>query len=166
LQLRQQAQRQVGAARGHVLAQTVAGHGHHVQRDAWGCLGQRIHQHGQEIHLAHIGHGQGETPRAVGRVKRGTHLQRLLQAVERCGHRFGQLQGIGRGHHAALGAQKQVVVQTGPQTAQGTADGGLAHAQNRGHVGHTLFPQQVVKHQQQVQIEAGKFHGGLYLKFE
>jgi hypothetical protein len=24
----------------------------------------------------------------------------------------------------------------------------------------------LVKHQQQVQVEAGEFHGGLYLKFE
>ena len=161
LQLRQQAQRQVGAARRHVGPQAGAGHGHHLEGDTRGCLGQRVHQHRQEVHLAHIGHGQGEAAFAGGWVKRGAHIERLLQPIERGGHRLGQLQGVRRGGHAVLGAQKQLVAQAGAQATQCAADGGLAHAQHRGHGRDALFAQQVVKHQQQVEVESGEFHGAV-----
>ena len=104
LQLRQQAQGQVGAARCHVVFQAGAGHGHHIQRDARGGLGQRVHQHRQKIHLTHIGHGQSEKAFAGDGVKGGAHIQCLLQAIECGSHGLGQLQGIGRGFHTALGA--------------------------------------------------------------
>jgi hypothetical protein len=65
-----------------------------------------------------------------------------------------------------LGAQKKGVVQADAQTAQGAADGGLAHAQHGGYCRHTLFAQQVVKHQQQVQVEAGQVHASLLFEIQ
>ncbi|KDB51694.1 hypothetical protein X805_27210 [Sphaerotilus natans subsp. natans DSM 6575] len=158
LQLRQQSDSQIDRAGLHVVAQVAGVRTQGADLDVGRTVQQRLHQRRHEIHLADVGHHQLEGAGAGEGVEGFAAEQRRLDRIERIGHRFGQMQRMRRGLHAARGAHEQLVAQQQPQPLQAVADTGLGQAQLVGRRGDAAVAQQLVKHHQQVQIDVAQFH--------
>lgn len=81
-----------------------------------------------------------------------------MQRAQRVGDGPGQRLRVGRGHHAARGAQEQLVAQQLAQPAQRVADAGLRDAQALRHGRHPAVLLQLVEDDQQVQVQVFQVH--------
>ena len=130
---------------------SVVAHG--VQRDARRLPPQALQQRGQENDLANVCHADGD-----GALERcGRELCALVQPAvdhaQRIAHGFAQLLGKRRGHHAARGAQEQLVAKNAPQLGQRIADRRLRQPQVVGHFRHAPLDHELLKQHQQVQVD-------------
>ncbi len=152
------ANRQVDLSLAHLRRQVHCRIAHGRHRDARGAIAKRAHQRRDEVHLADIRHGDAEGARAAQRIERHLVAERRLQRLQRIGNRFRQFLCKGCRQHALAASYKQRVAEQGAQAGQRVADRGLAEIQGLSGTGNGALPQQVIEHDQQVQIDVLELH--------